>query len=335
LPLVEGSPTPVKPKRQGSMIEVGNPEGINPAGKAIAVEAWVNAEKPGGVVLASGGANHGYSLYLRNGRPHFAVRANSKLAVAAGKQRVVGRWVHLAGTLTHERSLRLYVNGKPVASAPAPSLITVNPAEGMQIGTDIESLVGDYAQNFNLTGILDEVKVFQWKADSKRLAQGSLVLSYTFEDGNAADVSGNKAHGTPTDVVSAAGRNGKGMKFTGAPRGPADYLVDLHWTQDLPLHARAIVLAGDKIILAGPDDLVNEEEAMKKVFAPEVRRQMADQVAALRGEKGALLWIASTVDGKKVAQYRLDSPPVFDGMAAANRKLYVTTLDGHVQCLGR
>ena len=41
----------------------------------------------------------------------------------------------------------------------------------------------------------------------------------------------------------------------------------------------------------------------------------------------AVLWALSTTDGKKLAEYPLDSPPVFDGLIAANGRLYITTID--------
>ena len=46
------------------------------------------------------------------------------------------------------------------------------------------------------------------------------------------------------------------------------------------------------------------------------------------------LWAVSTTDGKKLAEYKLDAPPVFDGMAAAAGRLYASTTDGHVVCFG-
>jgi hypothetical protein len=52
------------------------------------------------------------------------------------------------------------------------------------------------------------------------------------------------------------------------------------------------------------------------------------------GSEGALLWAVST-DGEKLAQHQLDSVPVHDGMAAANGRLYLSTTDGKVLCLGR
>jgi len=35
-----------------------------------------------------------------------------------------------------------------------------------------------------------------------------------------------------------------------------------------------------------------------------------------------------------LAEHKLSSPPVFDGMAAAAGRLYVCTMDGAVYCLG-
>jgi hypothetical protein len=38
--------------------------------------------------------------------------------------------------------------------------------------------------------------------------------------------------------------------------------------------------------------------------------------------------------GEKIAEHRLDSPPVFNGMAAAAGRLYIVTEDGGVVCIG-
>jgi hypothetical protein len=51
------------------------------------------------------------------------------------------------------------------------------------------------------------------------------------------------------------------------------------------------------------------------------------------GQRGALLWAVSTADGSKLSELRLKAPPAWDGMAAANGGLYLTTIDGHVVCL--
>ena len=61
----------------------------------------------------------------------------------------------------------------------------------------------------------------------------------------------------------------------------------------------------------------------------------ADLAAAYAGEKGGLLWAASAADGTALAEVRLASPPVFDGMAIAAGRLYVATTDGKLVCLGK
>ena len=41
------------------------------------------------------------------------------------------------------------------------------------------------------------------------------------------------------------------------------------------------------------------------------------------------------VDGTKLSELKLDAPPVFDGMAAAGGKLYLSCLDGKLRCFGK
>jgi outer membrane protein assembly factor BamB len=90
------------------------------------------------------------------------------------------------------------------------------------------------------------------------------------------------------------------------------------WKQFVPLRIRAMALAGDTLFLAGPPDIVPEH----------------DPLAAFEGRKGASLWVVSTTDGRKLAEHKLDSPPVFDGMAAAAGRLYLCTDDGKLLCFG-
>jgi hypothetical protein len=52
-------------------------------------------------------------------------------------------------------------------------------------------------------------------------------------------------------------------------------------------------------------------------------------------EKDALLFALSTEDGKRLTEYKLDSPPVFDGLIAANDCLFISTRDGRLLCMGR
>ena len=98
--------------------------------------------------------------------------------------------------------------------------------------------------------------------------------------------------------------------------------------------ARAMVLAGKTLFVAGPPDVVDEKDAWGRFLEPNTRAKLDEQVAALAGQKGALLWAVSADDGKKLAEFKLDSPPVFDGMVAANGRLYLAMKDGNILCFG-
>jgi hypothetical protein len=93
-----------------------------------------------------------------------------------------------------------------------------------------------------------------------------------------------------------------------------------------------MVLAGRTLFVAGPPDLIDEDQAFRQIDDSEVQQNLTEQAAALDGKKGALLLAVSAADGKELAQYDIESPPVFDGMAAAAGRLYMATINGEVLC---
>jgi outer membrane protein assembly factor BamB len=110
--------------------------------------------------------------------------------------------------------------------------------------------------------------------------------------------------------------------------------VSFKWKVDKPdIQVRAILLADKTLFVAGPPDIVDEEEAFFALNDDEVVAQLAEQNALLRGKDGARIWAVSAATGEKLSEYRLDSLPVWDGMVAANGKLYLATMDGEIACL--
>ncbi len=105
-------------------------------------------------------------------------------------------------------------------------------------------------------------------------------------------------------------------KAARAERGSMSRARPPKWSVNIPVRARALVLAGRTLFLAGPPDVVK---------AP-------DPLAALEGRNGGLLWSVSAGDGAKIAEHRLEAPPVFDGLIAGQGKLFVVTADGGVAC---
>ena len=61
-------------------------------------------------------------------------------------------------------------------------------------------------------------------------------------------------------------------------------------------------------------------------------RAIAD---SLTGKLAGQLLAVAASDGKELARYRLGSIPVFDGLAAAHGKLFVSLRNGEIVCLGK
>jgi outer membrane protein assembly factor BamB len=89
----------------------------------------------------------------------------------------------------------------------------------------------------------------------------------------------------------------------------------IQWEKSVDIQVRAMVLADNVLFLAGPP--------ADTVFGPQ-----APDV-----KQGSALMAFSASDGRELAQYRLDSCPVFDGMAAAYGRLYISMKDGSLLCM--
>lgn len=105
------------------------------------------------------------------------------------------------------------------------------------------------------------------------------------------------------------------------------------WTSGLPLFAKAIVLADKTLFVAGPPDVTDEPEVFKQIAQPQAKKQIAKQAAALNGDQGAMLMAVSTDGARRLAEYKLEGLPVFDGMVAASGNLYISMTDGTLVCM--
>jgi len=88
-----------------------------------------------------------------------------------------------------------------------------------------------------------------------------------------------------------------------------------HWEKRLPIRIRAMILADDVLFAAGP-------RAETGVWSVDHEKDAGTVVLAL-----------STSDGSERARHRLSASPVFDGMAAAYGRLYMSMENGDVICL--
>ena len=121
----------------------------------------------------------------------------------------------------------------------------------------------------------------------------------------------------------------KGGKKRRRQRPQFKFSIGTRWSEPADVTVRAMVLADKTLFIAGPPDMTDAIE--RAVTQPQ--GEPMEALAALEGKKGALLRAVSTADGKTVTERKLDSPPVFDGMAAANGRLFLALQNGRVLCL--
>jgi Concanavalin A-like lectin/glucanases superfamily len=150
----------VKFDGKGSISVAGSPDELSPAQKAFSVGALCQPAAPNGVVIAMGNDRDGFSLYLRDGVAHFAVRSNGELSEVAGEDTVVlDQWVHLCGAVGADGQLQLVVNGWPVAKVQG-KLIAKTPEKPLCIGADFGGPVGDYKGPLSWRGLLEDVRLY-------------------------------------------------------------------------------------------------------------------------------------------------------------------------------
>jgi len=89
------------------------------------------------------------------------------------------------------------------------------------------------------------------------------------------------------------------------------------WRLDrFPICPSAMVVCAKMLFVAGFPDQVDSD----------------DPWANFEGRAGGRICVLSAEDGEKLTEYKLDSPPVWNGMAIAGGKLYVATQDGKIRC---
>jgi len=59
---------------------------------------------------------------------------------------------------------------------------------------------------------------------------------------------------------------------------------------------------------------------------------LKESLEIFEGKRGGVMWAVDKADGRRLAEYRLESPPVFDGLIAANGRLYISSKNGTLAC---
>lgn len=90
------------------------------------------------------------------------------------------------------------------------------------------------------------------------------------------------------------------------------------WSRTITVRPRAMLLTPDTLYVAGPPHHV----------------EPSDPHATYENRAGATLGLYATADGRSIDQVKLDHPPAFDALSAADGKLFMADTQGQVICWG-
>lgn len=140
-----------------------------------------------------------------------------------------------------------------------------------------------------------------WKSPRYHPVDGTLV--FAMDHAAAADLP------REATVGAAIGGNGRRWHFT-IPR------ESFRWQQQVSVYARAVVLAADKLLVAGRPD-----------------RSVDDAKTAVDNHRSGALFVFSAKNGDLLHDQVLSAPPVVDGVIVAGGRIFASTDDNHIVCL--
>jgi hypothetical protein len=181
----------------------------------------------------------------------------------------------------------------------------------MQCGYGGWSQVGNRVPSGRLLAMNDE-DIYGWGRTSYSSSGSHIGLNTTLHLFGASQQP-ETVKPAPQPIKKPAAQDGKKNKRRG--RSGPQTKVRYHWTRPAELFARAMVLADTTLFVAGPR---LDSQQLAESFA---------------GEEGVVLRAVSTADGSILSELELESIPVFDGLAAAGGKLFLSTTNGKLTCL--
>lgn len=321
-------------------------DALDPSKIALSVEAWVLPDKPNGTVLHHGGPLRGYALDIRDKKPQWHIRSDSKINTIVSAEALTDGWHHLAATLTAEGKMTLYIDAKLVAEGNG-TAIDAKPARPLYLGNGdgaAEGTAGGYS------GLLDQFALYhkaltpaevQQRFEAPDVKPADALLVCNFDNGDSRDSGPNAIHGIGAGIETGKGKVGGALWFKGGAGGsggnaPGSF-VKHTWDRFVPIVARSMALAGNTILVSGPPDTIDEEYAFERLAAkdPAILEELKEQNEALEGKRGAKMWAVNVETGEQSEGLELTSPPVWDGITVAHGRVYVSTVDGRLQCFGK
>ena len=126
----------------------------------LTIKCDVETTAKSGVILAHGGKENGYALHLAEGKVVFTVRIGGKPVAISSPETSSGKF-SIQANLKKNGTMTLSINGKELAQGNAGGLIPVEPKDGLSIGKDEQTAVGDYQAPNPLQGQVRNLEILQ------------------------------------------------------------------------------------------------------------------------------------------------------------------------------
>jgi outer membrane protein assembly factor BamB len=93
---------------------------------------------------------------------------------------------------------------------------------------------------------------------------------------------------------------------------------ETRWSESLPIRVTVMAVGGETLLCAGTPDMLDPDQPW----------------AAYEGKRGGRLFALAAGDGARLAELKLDAAPVYDGLAIACGRVYLSTVSGNLLCIG-
>ncbi|MFV0443764.1 MAG: sulfatase-like hydrolase/transferase [Planctomycetaceae bacterium] len=129
------------------------------ASAPFAVTAEVVPDGTDGVIAAQGGSQTGWAIYIQDQKLKFTTRIRGQETTFTTDAPPVGKPIAIGATLLGDGAMSLHLGQDLPQVVMAPSTIPNMPGDGLEIGRDNKSAVGNYTSPFAWTGEIRQVTV--------------------------------------------------------------------------------------------------------------------------------------------------------------------------------
>ncbi len=114
------------------------------AGRGIELTVPLTYRGQDGVLIAQGGASHGYVLWLKDGVPHWTVTREDVAKTVACEEKLAAGDMTLLLRQTKAGAVTIELNGREISSGSVGGPFAAQPLDGLSVGQDSGSRVGAY-----------------------------------------------------------------------------------------------------------------------------------------------------------------------------------------------